>query len=61
MSNTTKDQVIEWLSSQPVIELAALVKDLEGGFVNVLPLVIGRIVQQRRTLLEKQRMELELA
>ena len=30
MSNITKDQVIEWLSSQPVIELAALVKDLEG-------------------------------
>ena len=26
----TKDQVIEWLSSQPVIELATLVKDLEG-------------------------------
>ena len=30
MSNVTKEQVIEWLSSQPVIELAALVKDLEG-------------------------------
>jgi large subunit ribosomal protein L7/L12 len=30
MSNVTKDQVIEWLSSQSVIELAALVKDLEG-------------------------------
>jgi large subunit ribosomal protein L7/L12 len=30
MNNITKDQVIEWLSSQPVIELAALVKDLEG-------------------------------
>src|SRR5262245_66069754 len=30
MSNITKDQVIEWLSQQPVIELAALVKDLEG-------------------------------
>ena len=30
MSTITKDQVIEWLSSQPVIELATLVKDLEG-------------------------------
>jgi len=30
MSNVTKEQVIEWLSSQSVIELAALVKDLEG-------------------------------
>ena len=30
MSNITKDQVIEWLSAQPVLELAALVKDLEG-------------------------------
>jgi large subunit ribosomal protein L7/L12 len=30
MSNITKDQVIEWLSSQPILELATLVKDLEG-------------------------------
>ena len=30
MSTITKDQVIEWLSSQTVIDLAALVKDLEG-------------------------------
>ncbi|MFT3782880.1 MAG: 50S ribosomal protein L7/L12 [Nibricoccus sp.] len=30
MSTITKDQVIEWLSSQSVIDLAALVKDLEG-------------------------------
>ncbi|MGH7958833.1 MAG: 50S ribosomal protein L7/L12 [Opitutaceae bacterium] len=30
MSNITKEQVIEWLSGQTVIDLAALVKDLEG-------------------------------
>src|SRR5262245_18555885 len=30
MSNITKEQVIEWLSSQSVMDLAALVKDLEG-------------------------------
>jgi large subunit ribosomal protein L7/L12 len=30
MSNITKDQVIEWLSSQSVIDLAGLVKELEG-------------------------------
>ncbi len=30
MSNITKDQVIEWLSAQSVLDLAALVKDLEG-------------------------------
>ena len=30
MSNISKDQVIEWLSGQSVLELAALVKDLEG-------------------------------
>ncbi len=30
MSTITKDQVIEWLSAQPVLELAALVKDLEA-------------------------------
>ena len=30
MSTITKDQVIDWLSSQTVIDLAALVKDLEG-------------------------------
>jgi large subunit ribosomal protein L7/L12 len=30
MSNITKDQVIEWLSNQSILDLAALVKDLEG-------------------------------
>ena|SRR5258708_27557406 len=30
MSNITKEQVIDWLSSQTVLDLAALVKDLEG-------------------------------
>ena len=30
MSNITKDQVIEWLSDQSVLELAAIVKDLEA-------------------------------
>ena len=30
MSNITKDQVIEWISGQSIIDLAALVKDLEG-------------------------------
>jgi large subunit ribosomal protein L7/L12 len=30
MSTITKDQVIEWLSGQTVLELASLVKDLEG-------------------------------
>ena len=38
-----------------------LTKDLEGGFVNVLPLVVGRAIEQRRMLREKQRMEKELA
>jgi len=30
MSNITKDQVIEWLSGQTILDLAALVKDLEA-------------------------------
>ena len=30
MSNITKDQVIEWLSGQSVLEISALVKDLEA-------------------------------
>jgi large subunit ribosomal protein L7/L12 len=30
MSTITKDQVIDWLSSQSVLEIAALVKDLES-------------------------------
>jgi large subunit ribosomal protein L7/L12 len=30
MSTVTKEQVVEWLSSQSVIDLATLVKDLEG-------------------------------
>jgi signal transduction histidine kinase len=38
-----------------------LVKDLEGGFVNVLPLVVGRAIEQRRLRDERQRMEKELA
>jgi signal transduction histidine kinase len=38
-----------------------LVKDLEGGFINVLPLVVGRAIGQRRLLREKQRMAGELA
>ena len=29
MSDITKDQVIEWLSAQTVLEVAELVKDLE--------------------------------
>ena len=29
-----------------------LVKDLEGGFVNMLPLVVGRAIEQRRMLVE---------
>jgi large subunit ribosomal protein L7/L12 len=29
MANITKEQVIEWLSSQSVLEIAGLVKDLE--------------------------------
>ena len=29
MSNVTKDQVIEWLSNQSILEIAGLVKDLE--------------------------------
>ena len=29
MSNITKDQVVEWLSNQSVLEIAGLVKDLE--------------------------------
>ncbi|MEN6405297.1 MAG: hybrid sensor histidine kinase/response regulator [Thermoguttaceae bacterium] len=38
-----------------------LVKDLEGGFVNVLPLVVQRVIAQQNTLVEKQQMEQELA
>lgn len=38
-----------------------LVKDLEGGFVNVLPLVVGRAIEQRRLREESARMERELA
>ena len=38
-----------------------LVKDAAGGFVNVLPLVVQRTIQQRQALVEQQRMEQELA
>jgi large subunit ribosomal protein L7/L12 len=30
MSNITKEEIIEWLSSQSVLEIAGLVKDLES-------------------------------
>ena len=30
MSDITKDQVVEWLSSQTVLEISEIVKDLEG-------------------------------
>jgi large subunit ribosomal protein L7/L12 len=30
MSNITKEQVVEWLSAQSVLDIAALVKDLEA-------------------------------
>lgn len=38
-----------------------LVKDPDGGFVNVLSLVVQRSIAERRTLLENRRMEAELA
>jgi len=38
-----------------------LVKDLDGSFVNVLPLVLQRAIAERRTLLDKERIEEELA
>jgi signal transduction histidine kinase len=37
-----------------------LVKDLEGGFINVLPLVVGRVVEQHKLLRENQRIEKQL-
>ena len=37
-----------------------LAKDLEGGFVNLLPLAVERAIQQRRLWQEKQQMEAEL-
>jgi large subunit ribosomal protein L7/L12 len=41
MSNITKDQVIEWLSAQSVIEIAALVKDLETKWgVSAAPVAV---------------------
>lgn len=43
MSNITKDQVIEWLSAQSVIEVATLVKDLEAkwGVSAAAPVVVA--------------------
>ena len=38
-----------------------LVKDIDHGFVNMLPLVLQRAMAERRTLLEKERIEKELA
>jgi large subunit ribosomal protein L7/L12 len=42
MSNITKDQVIEWLSAQSVLDIANLVKDLETkwGVSAAAPVVV---------------------
>jgi len=43
MSNITKDQVIEWLSAQSVLDIANLVKDLEAkwGVSAAAPVVVA--------------------
>ena len=43
MSNITKDQVIEWLSAQSVLDIANLVKDLETkwGVSAAAPVVVA--------------------
>ena len=43
MSDLTKDQVIEWLSNQSVLEIAGLVKDLEEkwGVSAVAPVAVA--------------------
>ena len=43
MSTITKDQVIEWLSSQPTLEIAGLVKDLEAkwGVTAAAPVAVA--------------------
>jgi len=43
MSNITKEEVIEWLSGQSVLEIAGLVKDLEAkwGVSAAAPVVVA--------------------
>ena len=43
MSNITKDQVIEWLSAQSVLDIANLVKDLETkwGVSSAAPVAVA--------------------
>ncbi|MBE2214895.1 MAG: 50S ribosomal protein L7/L12 [Opitutaceae bacterium] len=45
MSTITKDQVIEWLSSQSVLEIAGLVKDLEAkwGVSAAAPVAVAAV------------------
>ena len=45
MSNITKDQVIEWLSAQSVLDIANLVKDLETkwGVSAAAPVVVAAV------------------
>ena len=45
MSNITKDQVVEWLSNQSVIEIAGLVKDLESkwGVSAAAPVAVAAV------------------
>ena len=57
MSNITKEQVIEWLSGQSVLDLAALVKDLEGkwGVSAAAAVVRSAALAAARPLLAKRR------
>ena len=50
MSNITKDQVIEWLSSQSVLEISGLVKDLESkwGVSAAAPVAAAAAARRRR-------------
>ena len=45
MSNITKEQVIDWLSNQSVIEVAGLVKDLEAkwGVSAAAPVAVAAV------------------
>ena len=62
MADVTKDQVIDFLSSMPVMEMAALVKDLEDkwGVTAAAPVAAAAAVADAGPVEEKTEFDVEL-
>ena len=62
MSDITKDQVIEWLSNQSVLEIAGLVKDLEEkwGVSAAAPVAVAAAAPAEATAAAEEKTEFDV-